>query len=322
MSSNADLGHKPTPVAEKAMCFFRGEFIPLSEAKVSVATHALNYGTGCFEGIRAYWNKSDQRLYALKLREHYVRMHNSCRILKIKLPHSVDELCEITLKLLAMNGYQQDVYIRPLAFKSTCAIGVRLSGLEDTFTVFTVPMGDYLDTQKGLHLTVSPWIRIDDNIIPGRGKVTGGYINAALAVDDAHQGGYDDAVMLNSAGHVSEATTSNLFIVRDGRVITSCVTEGILEGITRQAILGICDDLGIPVQTRPIDRTELYIADEIFLVGTGVQVAPVTKVDHRLVGGHGQAGELTLKIQKAYFAAARGDDPKYKEKWLTPVPQV
>lgn len=320
MSNNADLGHKPTAIGEEVMCFFRGEFIPLADAKVSIATHALNYGTGCFEGIRAYWNKNEQRLFALKLREHYVRMINNCKILKITIPYSVEELCDITVKLLAMNNYQQDVYIRPLAFKATSAIGVRLTGIEDGFTIFTVPMGDYLDTQKGLHLTVSPWLRIDDNIIPGRAKVTGGYVNAALAVDDAHAAGFDDAVMLNSAGHVSEATTSNLFIVRDGQAITSCVTEGILEGITRRALLGMCADLGIPTQIRPIDRTELYISDEIFLVGTGVQVAPVTKVDHRPVGT-GKAGELTLKIQKAYFAAARGDDPKYKEAWLTPVPK-
>ena len=312
-----DLGHNPTQVGGESYAYFRGEFVLLSECKVSVATHALNYGTGCFEGIRAYWNPRQGQLYALKLKEHYIRMANSSRILKIKLPHTVDELTEITVKLLALNGYRQDVYIRPLAFKSTEAIGVRLAGLDDAFTIFTVPMGDYLDTKKGLHLTVSSWVRIDDNSIPSRAKITGSYINPALAVDDAHESGFDDAVMLTPDGHVAEGTTCNLFMVRDGKVITTPVTDGILEGITRQALFGLTKDLGIAAEVRSIDRTELYVADEIFLSGTGVQVAPVTQLDHRPIGS-GKPGDLTLQIQQAYFAACRGDDPKYL-KWLTPV---
>lgn len=311
------IARKAALVSGDSYAYFRGEFIPLSQANVSIATHALNYGTGCFEGIRAYWNPQRKQLYGLKVREHYERMANSCRILKIKLPHSPAELTEITRKLLEMNDYRQDVYIRPLAFKATTAIGVKLTGLEDAFGIFTVPMGDYLDTQKGLHLAVSSWTRLDDNSIPTRAKVTGSYINAALAVDDARAAGYDDCVMLTPDGHVAEGSSCNLFMVRDGKVITSPVTEAILEGITRRALLGLAADLGYPTEVRPIDRTELYIADEVFLVGTGVQVAPVTRVEHRPVG-NGELGPITRRIQETYFAAVRGDNPRYAD-WLTPV---
>lgn len=311
------VAKKGALVSGDSYAYFHGEFLPLSQCNVSVATHALNYGTGCFEGIRAYWNAKHGQLYGLKVREHYNRMANSCRILKIRLPHTPAELVAITRQLLEKNGYRQDVYIRPLAFKATTAIGVKLTGLEDAFAIFTVPMGDYLDTEKGLHLCVSSWMRPDDNAVPSRAKVTGSYINTALAVDDARQAGFDDCVMLTPDGHVAEGSACNLFLIREGKLITSPVTEAILEGITRQALLGMIADLGYQAEVRPIDRTELYVADEVFLCGTGVQVAPVTRIDHRPIGD-GKVGPITKRIQEAYFAAVRGEDPKYRD-WLVPV---
>lgn len=297
--------------------YFGGEFVRLAEANVNIATHALNYGTGVFEGIRAYWNPGQKQLFGLKIPEHYQRMERNCRLMKIRLPGTPEKLTEITLELLRRNGYQQDVYIRPLAFKSTMAIGVKLSGLEDAFAIFMAPMGDYIDTQKGLHLTVSSWRRLDDNEIPGRGKLTGSYVNAALAVDDARTAGFDDAIMLTIDGHVSEGSAANLFMVREGRLITPPVTDAILEGITRKAVIELATDLGYTVEVRTIDRTELFMADELFLCGTGVQIAPVTRVDFRPVGD-GQIGPISRALQQEYIAACRGENPRYRH-WVTPA---
>ncbi|WP_346773933.1 branched-chain amino acid transaminase [Brevibacillus sp. SYP-B805] len=297
--------------------YFEGAVVPLEEAKVSIATHALNYGTGVFEGIRAYWNKEQKQLYVLKGPEHYVRMVQSCRIMKIHLQESIDDMMNATVEILRRSGYQEDVYIRPLAYKADPVIKVKLSGIRDAFAIFTVPLGDYLDVNKGLHLGISPWRRLDDNAIPTRAKATGSYINAALAVDDLIESGFDDGIMLTQDGHVAEGTAANLFMVRGGKLITSPVTDAILEGITRSTLLELAKDAGINVEIRSIDRTELYVADELFLCGTGVQVAPVTRVDHRPVGS-GAAGELTLQLQKLYFDAVRGNNPAYRH-WLTPV---
>jgi branched-chain amino acid aminotransferase len=307
---------KPTNYIEDGYAYFNGQIVPMADAKVSIATHALNYGTGCFEGIRAYWNKDQEQMYALKLREHYERIEQSCRILKITLPISVNEMVEVTKELLKKNDYKQDVYIRPLAYKSAPVIKVGLTGLEDAFNIFCAPMGDYVAT-TGLHLGVSSWRRLDDNAVPSRGKVTGSYINAALAVDDLQQSGFDDGIMLTADGHVAEATSANMFMVRDGKLITTPVSDSILEGITRKSVLELALNENIPVEVRTIDRTELYVADEIFLCGTGVQVAPVIKVDHRPVGT-GKSGDLTLTIQRLYFDAVRGVNKDYQS-WLTPV---
>jgi len=298
--------------------FFKGQFVPIEEAKVSIMTHAFNYGTGCFEGIRAYWNEEEEQLFLFRMREHYERLHRSCRILFIDLPYSVDELGEITVELLRREGYREDTYIRPLAYKATEGIGVRLHDLEDEFALFAVPFGRYIEKEEGARVCVSSWRRISDNAVPARAKVTGAYINSALSKTQAALNGFDEAIVLNQDGQVSEGSAENLFIVRDGKLITPPVTENILEGITRATIIEIArEELGIETVERPIDRTELYVAEEAFFCGTGVQVAAIAEIDHRPVGT-GKLGPVVKKIRDLYFDIVRGKVEKYRH-WCTPV---
>lgn len=298
--------------------YFRGGIVPLAEATVSIATHGLNYGTGCFEGIRAYWNEDCGQLYVLKLNEHYQRMAQSCRILKIDPGMTAEAMGRVTLELLRHNGYRQDVYIRPLAFKGGTRIKLGLTGIADQFAIFCVPMGDYLDTSRGLRVCVSSWQRLDDNALPARTKATGAYINACLATDEAVTNGFDEAIVLTPDGHVSEAASANVFMVRKGRLITTPVTDAILEGVTRDAVIDLaCRELGLETVERSIDRTELYVAEELFMCGTGVQVAGVVEVDRRTVGS-GRPGRVTVALQAAYFKAVRGNLEGYGD-WLTPV---
>src|SRR2546427_12271022 len=302
---------------DAAFAFLDGEFIPVRDAKVSVLTHAFNYGTGVFEGIRAYWNAEDEQLYALHLKEHYLRLHRSCRIMRITLAYTADDLVGTTLELLRRCNYREDAYIRPIAYKSSPVIGVRLHDLEDAFTVFAVPFGTYIDIDRGISCGVSSWRRVDDNATPARSKITGSYVNAALAKTEAQEAGYDEAIVLTNDGHVSEGSAENLFMVRGGTLITPPVSDNILEGIVRASLMGIAGDLGIPLDVRSIDRTELYIADELFLCGTGAQLSPVTSVDHRRIGDGG-VGPITAKISQIYFDAVHANAPAYKA-WLTPV---
>ncbi len=300
--------------------FFQGNIVPIEQAKVSVMTHALNYGTGCFEGIRAYWNEDEQELLVFRMKEHYERLIRSARLLLVELPHSADELCAITLELLRKEGYKQDAYIRPLVYKSEEIIGVRLHELAGELALFSVPFGKYIEQPDGAHAGVSSWRRIDDNSMPARGKVTGAYVNSAFAKTEAMQNGYDEAIVLNQDGHVSEGSAENLMIVRDGTLITSPVYANILEGITRATLKQLAEaELGIPTVERQIDRTELYVADEIFFCGTGVELVPVVKVDHRPVGS-GQIGPVSAKLQDLYFRAVRGQVPAYRG-WCAPVYQ-
>ncbi len=298
--------------------FFKGQFVPIEEAKVSIMTHAFNYGTGCFEGIRAYWNEEEQQLFVFRMREHYERLHRSCRILLIDLPYSVDELGEITVELLRKEGYREDTYIRPLAYKASEVVGVRLHDLEDEFALFAVPFGKYIEKEEGARVCVSSWRRISDNAVPARAKITGAYINSAFSKTQAALNGFDEAIVLNQDGHVSEGSAENLFIVRDGRLITTPVTANILEGITRATIIEIArEELGIETVERPIDRTELYVAEEAFFCGTGVQVAAIVEIDHRPVGS-GKLGPIVKRIRDLYFDIVRGKVEKYRH-WCTPV---
>jgi len=303
---------------DAAFAFLDGEFIPVRDAKVSVLTHAFNYGTGVFEGIRAYWNAEDEQLYALHLKEHYLRLHRSCRIMRIGLPYTADDLVGITLELLRKCNYREDAYIRPIAYKSSPVIGVRLHDLEDSLTVFAVPFGTYIDIDRGISCSVSSWRRTDDNAIPARSKITGAYVNAALAKTEAQEAGFDEAIVLTNEGHVSEGSAENLFMLKDGVFATPPVTDDILEGVTRKAVMTLIkDELGVPVVERSIDRTELYTCDELILCGTGAQISPVIEIDHRPVGD-GKVGEIAQELQQIYFGAVRGENPKYSD-WVLPV---
>jgi len=302
---------------DSAWAFLDGKFVPIREAKISVMTHAFNYGTGVFEGIRAYWNAEEEQLYGLHLREHFSRLLRSGKIMRISIPHTADELVATTVELLRKCGYREDAYVRPVAYKSTPVIGVRLHNLEDGLTIFAVPFGNYIEVDKGIACHVSSWRRVDDNAIPARAKITGSYVNAALAKSEAEEAGFAEAIVLTQDGHVSEGSAANLFLVRGGSLITPPATDNILEGIVRENVMRIAGDLGVPVEVRSIDRTELYVCDEMFMCGTGVQISPVTSVDRRDVGT-GEIGAITKRISKTYFAAVRGKDARYRD-WLTPI---
>ena len=303
-------------IPETGVAYLDGRFTPLADAKISIATHALQYGTGVFEGIRAYWNPAHEQLYVFRLREHFERMARSVKIMRITLPADPVLLSETTLELLRKNGFKNDVYVRPLAFKAARSVKVALEGLRDGFGMYAFPLGAYLPT-GGLAARTASWRRTSDDAIPARGKITGAYINTALAVDEAHDYEADEAIFLTADGHVSEGGGANLFMVRDGALVTPPVTADILEGITRDSILELAAELGIVVEERQIDRTELYVAEEVFFCGTGAQVAPCVKIDGREIGD-GQIGPVAKKIGDLYFAIARGDDKRHAE-WRTPV---
>lgn len=298
--------------------YFRGEYVPLRDANINVMTHGFNYGTAVFEGIRAYWNADEEQLFALELVPHYRRIQASARLLMMEINQSPEELAEITLELLRRDGLREDVYLRPIVYKSSETIGVRLHNLDADITIFGVPFGQYIDTEGGIRAQVSSWRRVDDNAIPARGKITGAYVNCALAKSEAQLNGFDEAIVLTADGHVSEGSAENLFMVKRGVLITPPVTDNILEGITRGRMMEIAgDELGIEVVERSIDRTELYGADEVFLCGTGAQISPVIEIDRRSIGS-GHPGSITKDLSRIYFDAVRGRLPAYRS-WLTPV---
>ena len=310
------MSRRAFTASETEWVYHDREFVKMCDIRLSPATHALNYGTGVFEGIRAYWNENRGTLQVLKMREHYERFEKSCRFLRIDLKHTIDELGDITLEILRRNAPQEDTYIRPLAYKSTTSVGVKLGG-DDQLSIFSVPMGNYVEL-TGLRCCVSSWRRTPDNAIPARGKLTGSYINTALAVDEAQRAGYDEAIFLTQDGHVSEASAANIFLVRKGGLVTPSVSADILEGITRDAVMELAEkELRMPVVQRDVDRTELYAADEVFLTGTGFQIAPVVEVDGRPVGDR-QIGPVAGGLQELYFKAARGEWEDYAD-WTVAV---
>ena len=307
----------PVETTTELWAFFRGEFVPLREANVNVMTHGFNYGTAVFEGIRAYWNADEEQLFGLELVPHYERIHRSARLLMMEVRQSPEELAEITVELLRRDGLREDVYLRPIVYKSSESIGVRLHNLDSDITIFGVPFGQYIDTEGGIRAQVSSWRRTDDNAIPARGKITGAYVNGAFAKSEAQMNGFDEAIVLTADGHVSEGSAENFFMVRDGVLITPPTTDNILEGITRRRMIEMAGDFGIGVVQRSIDRTELYAADELFLCGTGAQVSAVIEVDRRTVGT-GRPGPITRRLSTTYFDAVRGRVDAYRG-WLTPV---
>jgi branched-chain amino acid aminotransferase len=306
------------PEHPNSWVFYNGEFRRYNDAKVGLMTHALHYGTGVFEGIRAYWNQEKAQLFLLHAPAHYDRLRKSGMIMKMTLPHSTEELVKLTLELLRRNEYKQDTYVRPLLFKSSEVIGVRLEGIAESFLIYTAPMGNYVDVDAGIRCMVSSWRRVSDSSLPARAKITGAYANSALAKAEAEENGFDEAIVLALDGHVSEGSAENLFMYKDGVFVTPPVTDDILEGVTRKLVFGLIkDELGKTVVERSIDRTELYTCEELFLCGTGAQVSPVIEVDRRPVGD-GKIGELTGELQSIYFGAVRADNPRYSD-WSLPV---
>jgi len=298
--------------------YFNGKIVPYGDAKIGVMTHALNYGTGCFGGIRGYWNDDEEQLFVFRPHDHFHRFLQSAQMLLMNLGLNETELTNILLELVRTEGYKKDCYIRPLAYKADEIIGVRLQGLHDELTMFAVPFGRYVENEEGAHVTVSSWRRVGDNAIPARGKITGAYINSAFVKTDALAAGFDEAIVLSRDGHVAEGSAENIFMLRDGVVITPPVNDNILEGITRRTLITLIrEDLGADVIERSIDRTELYVADELWFCGTGVQIAAITKIDHRPVG-KAKMGPMVAELRDLFFDVVRGRVAKYRH-WCTPV---
>lgn len=297
--------------------FFKGKIVPFNEANISIMTHAFNYGTGVFEGIRGYWNKDKNQLYILKLKEHFERLQRSALSLKMDLKYSIAELIQFTIELCKCNNYKEDIYIRPIGYKSDEKVGLGLAGKDD-FCMFLTPFGAYLDITKGIRVCISSWRRIPAQSMPQGSKLTGAYFNSSLAKAEAIEKGCDEAILLAPEGTVAEGSGENLFFVKDGKLITPPLTEIILPGITRLAVMELAEkELGIETVERHVKKEEIFTADELFFCGTGAQISSIIEVDGRSIG-NGKVGALTQKLQDIYFKAARGDNPKYED-WLTPV---
>ena len=297
--------------------FFKNQFVPLAEAKINVMTQALHYGTAIFEGIRGNWNSEQKQLYLFRLKEHYQRLLNGCQVLRIRLPYTLEKLCQTTIELAQRCNFEEDIYVRPLAYKSSEALGVRLHDIDDDFLVFIIPWGRYIDVDKA-RCCVSAWRRPDDNVAPPQVKIMGNYASNALAKSDAIESGFDEAIMLSPDGYVSEGSGENIFLIIEGKLITPATYNNILPGITRHCVIKLAqNELGLETIERPVDRGELYIAEECFLTGTAAHVTPVSEIDHRKIG-NGEIGAITKKLQKIYADVIQGNNPKYLD-WCTPV---
>ena len=298
--------------------YHHGELCRYGDVHIGLLTHALHYGTGVFEGIRAYWSARQGRLNVFRMPEHFERMTRSARMMHLQIPLPVDELCAVTVELLRRNGFTSDVYVRPLVYKADEEIGIRFHGLRDEFMIVPVPFGAYVDTTTGVRCQVSTWRRMDDNVAPARSKSTGIYVNSALAKTEAVLNGFDEAIVLTQAGNVSEGSAENIFLLRNGVLVTPPITENIVEGITRRTLITLAhEQLGMEVVEREVDRSELYIADEVLLCGTGAEVSPVIEIDRRPVAD-GEPGNVTRRLQQLYFGVCKGEDDRYA-RWLTPV---
>jgi branched-chain amino acid aminotransferase len=304
-----------SPMLEYA--FFEGQIVPFSEAKVSVGTHALQYGTGAFAGIRGYLDADGETINIFRLADHAARFLNSAKLLRCELPFDAESFAATVVSLVEKNAPESDIYIRPFVYKPAVQLTPRLRGIGDELAIYMLSLGDYLDTSRGTKAIVSTWVRVPDNAIPSRGKISGSYVNSAFAKDEAEEKGADEAILLNTSGKIAEGSSCNLFIVRNGTLITAPITSDILEGITRRTLFQFARDEGIPVESREIDRSELYIADEAFFCGTGVQIAHISTIDGRTIGT-GEAGEITLRLRDIFFETVRGRSDRYSD-FITPV---
>lgn len=301
----------------KDLSYFEGKIVPSSEANISIQTHAFQYGTSVFGGIRGYYNESKQNLYIFRLRDHYQRLVNSAKIMQLNFDKTPDELVAITIDLIKQSNYKQNIYLRPIIYTSALQLSPRFHDVKTQIAIYVLKLDDYLDTQNGLTTMVSTWQRFSDNQIPTLAKASGGYVNSALAKSEAVQNGYDEAIFLDGRGFVSEGSAENIFLVRNGEIITPSIGSSILEGITRRSLIKIASDLNYKVIERDVARSELYIADEIFFSGTGVQVAWVKEVDRRRVG-EGSMGSISKELQTLFFKIVRGEESNYSS-WLTPI---
>lgn len=297
--------------------YHNGKYLAYGDVKIGLLTHGLNYGTGCFEGIRGYWNESHRQLYLFRLKEHYDRLRRSASLLMMSVSESTADLCAHTIELVRANNLRQQVYVRPLVYKAAEEIGVRLHNVHHDLAIVALPHKSYFDSSKGLRATISSWRRVDDNSAPARAKLTGIYVSSALAKTDAVNNGFDEAILLTADGHVAEGSAENIFIVRDGAVLTPPVTDNILEGITRATVMELCaTELGLPVLERSIDRSELYQADEVFFSGTAVGVSPVVEIDHRHIAD-GKIGKVSAALAALYDEITLGKLQQYAH-WVTP----
>lgn len=298
--------------------YFSGKIVPYGEAKVGVLTHALNYGTAAFGGMRGYWNAQEEQLFLFRPLDHYRRFINSAKLILLEVDHTPDSLVEVTLELLKKEGYRRNIYVRPLAFKSDEVIGVRLHDLQTELSIVAIPMERYIKNDTDAHVTISSWQRVDDNMIPARGKIAGAYVNSALIKTDAAQAGFDEALVLTHDGHISEGSAMNVFMIRDGVVVTPPITDNILEGITRRSVIELLQqELGMQVVERSIDRTEVYICDEVFITGTAAEITAVTRVDYHPVGS-GKMGPVTTRLRQVFGDITYGRHPDYRH-WNLPV---
>jgi len=298
--------------------FFEGKIVPLSEANISIATHGFLYGTAVFGGMRSYWNEEKKRLFVFRPYDHFRRLLHSAKMMSMQTEYDEESLIQLTLDLLRTDNWQRDIYMRPSFYKADLGIGVKLHDLKDEFCMFVIAFDKYVKNDTNAHVTISSWRRIDDNVIPARGKVSGAYANSALIKTDANRSGFDEALVLDNNGHVSEGSAMNVFMLRDGVLVTPPVTDNILEGITRRSVIELArNELGLEVVERSIDRTEVFISEEMFMTGTAAQITAVTKVDHHPVGA-GVMGPITTKLRSMYDDILRGKNHKY-EHWNVAV---
>ena len=298
--------------------FFRGDLVPVEDARISVLTHALHYGTAVFEGVRGNWNPDQETMYIFRLREHYQRLLLGCRMLMMQIPYSVDDLCRITVQLVEKNANRSDIYIRPLAYKSAELVAnLKLHELADDFALIVVPFGNYLGTDN-LRCCTSSWRRLDDQMTPTQIKTSANYLNSILAKTEAVLAGFDEAILLNQDGHVSEGSGENLFMMRKGQLITPTLADNPLPGITRETVIELAqEELGLQIVERRIDRSELYLADEVFLSGTAAHLTPVIQLDNRPIA-NGEPGPISTQLKQMYFDIVFGRNPKYLH-WCTPA---
>lgn len=298
--------------------YFENKIVPFAEATVSVMTQALHYGLAVFGGMRGYWSADDEQLYIFRSPDHFERLLQSAGMLRMHRDETPEQLTDILMQLLRQEGLEQNCYIRPMIYKSALSVDVVIHDVPDELTIFATPIGDFVGSPTGLHVCFSSWNRIEDNAIPARGKISGTYVNSTMIRTDAKLAGYDDALVLNDDGQIAEASVANFFMVRKGKIITPPVYANLLEGITRRSVIELARDmLGFEVIERPIDRSEVYIADEAFMCGTGAEVTPITRVEHRPIG-NGKIGDMTTQIRAAFLDTVYGRNFAYKH-WLSPV---